>query len=460
MKSQQHLGEEPIGKLLIKYSLPAIIGMLVNALYNVVDRMFIGNIPDVGSMAITGVGITMPIMSILLACGMLVGIGTTANISIRLGQGKRDEAEKLLGNSFTLIIIISLIVTVTGLLFATPILNLFGASENTLYYAKEYIYVILGGSIFNIMAFALNSTIRADGNPKVAAFTMIVGCVLNIILDYVFIFIFNLGIIGAATATVISQAVSCVLILYYYTKGSSNLKLKKENFKLNKTIVKIIFSIGVAPFAMQIAASLVQIIANNALKTYGGDLAIGAMATIASINMVFMMPIFGINQGCQPIIGYNYGAKKYHRARKATKYSMAGACVIGVIGFILLQTFPFQAIAMFNKDEALMKIATRGLRIFLLIMPLVGVTFVGTGYFQSIGKAKTAMFLSLLRQVLLLIPFTLILPKYIGLDGVWVAGALSDILSVVITGGIIIYEFKKQKKLYPQNKLIDLDDAV
>ena len=313
MGHQNHLGEESIGKLLLKYSIPAIIGMLVNALYNIVDRMFIGRIPEVGSLALTGVGITMPIISILLAFGMLIGIGSTANISLNLGRGKRDDAERLIGSALTLSLIIGIIITIIGLVFLNQILNIFGASSTTLIYAKQYITVILGGCTFNIISFALNSTVRADGNPKMASFTMVAGCLTNVILDYVFVFILNMGIKGAAFATVISQALTCSIIIYYYTKGNSNLKLKSSNIKLNKKLVSMTFAIGIAPFATQIANSLVQVVANNSLKAYGNDLSIGAMTIISSINMVFMMPIFGINQGCQPIIGFNYGAKKYHR---------------------------------------------------------------------------------------------------------------------------------------------------
>lgn len=333
MSNQKHLGDAPIGKLLLQYSIPAIIGMVVNALYNIVDRMFIGNIPDIGSLAITGVGITMPIMTIVLAFGMLIGIGTTANISLNLGKGNRTTAEKLLGNAFTLSIIVGLAIAITGTIFANPILNLFGASENTLFYAKEYIGIILLGCTFNILSFALNSTVRADGNPKMSSITMVIGCGANIILDYLFIFVLNLGVKGAALATIISQSITFFIILYYYTAGNSNLKLKIENFKLKKHLVTMTFAIGIAPFATQIANSLVQVIANNALKTYGSDLAIGAMTVISSLNIIFMMPIFGINQGCQPIIGFNYGAKKYERAKEAFKYATIAACVICIIGF-------------------------------------------------------------------------------------------------------------------------------
>lgn len=447
MSNQKHLGEAPIGKLLLQYSVPAIIGMIVNALYNIVDRMFIGNIPNIGSLAITGVGITMPIMTIILAFGMLIGIGTTANISLNLGKGNRTTAEKLLGNAFTLSIIVGLAIAITGTIFANPILNLFGASENTLFYAKEYIGIILLGCTFNILSFALNSTVRADGNPKMSSITMVIGCGANIILDYLFIFVLNLGVKGAALATIISQAITFFIILYYYTAGNSNLKLKVENFKLKKHLVTMTFAIGIAPFATQIANSLVQVIANNALKTYGSDLAIGAMTVISSLNIIFMMPIFGINQGCQPIIGFNYGAKKYERAKEAFKYATIAACVICIIGFISIQCFPTQIISLFNNDPELTTLAIKGIRIYLLMMPVVGINIVATSYYQSIGKAKISMFVSLLRQVILLIPFTIILPKFIGLDGVWAAGACADSLSVIITLVLLKKEFKQLDKM-------------
>lgn len=447
MSNQKHLGDAPIGKLLLQYSIPAIIGMVVNALYNIVDRMFIGNIPDIGSLAITGVGITMPIMTIVLAFGMLIGIGTTANISLNLGKGNRTTAEKLLGNAFTLSIIVGLAIAITGTIFANPILNLFGASENTLFYAKEYIGIILLGCTFNILSFALNSTVRADGNPKMSSITMVIGCGANIILDYLFIFVLNLGVKGAALATIISQAITFFIILYYYTAGNSNLKLKIENFKLKKHLVTMTFAIGIAPFATQIANSLVQVIANNALKTYGSDLTIGAMTVISSLNIIFMMPIFGINQGCQPIIGFNYGAKKYERAKEAFKYATIAACVICIIGFISIQCFPTQIISLFNNDPELTTLAIKGIRIYLLMMPVVGINIVATSYYQSIGKAKISMFVSLLRQVILLIPFTIILPKFIGLDGVWAAGACADSLSVIITLVLLKKEFKQLDKM-------------
>ena len=446
MENQQALGTESVGKLLLKYSVPAIIGMLVNALYNVVDRIFIGNIPGVGPLAITGVGVTMPIMSITLAFAMLIGIGCTTNISIKLGQGKKEDAQKIIGNGITLSIIISLILSIIGIVFGNQILHLFGASDQTLYYAKSYIYIILAGTVFNTLGFTLNNTIRGDGNPKLAATIMVVGCITNVILDAVLIFVFNLGIQGAAIATVISQIVTALWGLMYYVKGKSNLTFEKSSLKLDKSLVKSIIAIGIAPFSMQIATSLVQVISNNALKMYGGDLAIGAMATISSISMIFLMPIFGLNQGSQPIIGFNYGAKQYDRANKAFKISALISIVILTAGWILVQLSPETVIGMFNKDPKLMDISVNGIRIYLFMIPIIGISITGSNYIQSVGKAKIATVLSLLRQVILLIPMILILPNFFGLNGVWYASPISDFLSTAITAYILYRELKSYKK--------------
>ncbi len=445
MRNENILGTDSIPKLLLKYSVPAIIGMMVNALYNVVDRIFIGNIPNVGPLAITGVGICLPIMTIILAFSMLIGIGATTNISIKLGQGKIEDAQKIIGNGISLSIIIGLIISILGILFGDIILKLFGASEATLQYAKDYIYIILAGSIFNMLGYTLNNTIRGDGNPKLAAMIMIAGCMTNIVLDALLIFVFKLGIQGAAIATVISQIVTAVWGLTYYIKGKSNLKFEKASLKLDKSLVKIIFAIGSAPCAMQLATSLVQVISNNALKTYGGDLAIGAMATISSISMIFLMPIFGLNQGAQPIIGFNFGAKQYDRANKTFKLSALAAIIIMTTGWLLVQTIPEVLVGLFNKDPKLMKISINGARIYLLMLPIIGISITGSNYIQSIGKAKIAMVLSLLRQVILLIPMILILPRIFGLNGVWYAQPVADFLATVITAIILYKELKSYK---------------
>ena len=451
MRGQARLGEEKISKLLMEFSIPAIIGMVVNTLYNIVDRMYIGNIKDIGGLALTGVGITMPIMTIIMAFGMLIGIGTSARISLKLGEHKREEAEKHLGNAFTLIIIASVLITIIGLVFMHKILGLFGASADTEIYAREYMQIIFFGTIFNMLSFGLNHSIRSDGSPKVAMLSMLIGAGTNIILDPIFIFVFGMGVRGAAIATVISQIVSTIWILYYFTKGKSNLKIKREYLSLDKAIVLSIFSIGVSPFSMQIAQSIVQVLANNALKTYGGDLAIGAMTIINSVAMIFMMPIFGLNQGSQPIIGYNYGAEKYKRVKQAVKSATIVATIIVSIGWIITQAAPHLLISIFNRDEQLVGIASTGMRIFLLMLPVVGAQVISSNYFQSIGKAKISMFLSLLRQVILLIPCLIILPKIFGLTGVWLAGAVSDGLSSLIT--LIIF-FMSVRKLKDKEEVV------
>ena len=266
MNKPNVLGEEKVSKLLIQFSVPAIIGMMVNTLYNIVDRMYIGNIPEVGGLALTGVGITMPIMTIIMAFGMLVGLGTSARISLKLGQHKRDEAQHHLGNAFVLILILSLLITVVGLLFMDPILSMFGASADTEIYASQYMQIIFIGTIFNMMSFGLNHSIRSDGNPKIAMLSMLIGAGINILLDPIFIFVLGLGVRGAAIATVLSQIASSIWILYYFTKGKSNIKITRQSMKLDKVIILSIFSIGMSPFAMQIAQSIVQVISNNSLK--------------------------------------------------------------------------------------------------------------------------------------------------------------------------------------------------
>ncbi|WP_054200573.1 MATE family efflux transporter [Clostridium baratii] len=445
MNKQKRLGEEPILKLLLSFSIPAIVGMVVNTLYNIIDRMYIGRIEGIGPLALTGVGITMPIMTIILAFGMLVGIGTAARVSLKLGEHNKDSAEEHLGNAFTLIIIISIAITILGLMFLDPILGVFGASENTEIYARQYMQIIFIGTIVNMLSFGLNHSIRSDGSPKVAMLSMLIGAITNIILDPVFIFGFGMGVRGAAIATVISQILTTVWILQYFTVGKSIIKLKMNNLKLKLPIIISIFSIGMSPFSMQLAASVVQVLANNSLKEYGGDLAIGAMTIISSVSMIFLMPIFGINQGSQPIIGYNYGAKQYDRVKETVKYGAIAATIIVVIGWIVTQLAPQVLIAIFNNDPELVGIATNGIKIYLFMMPLVGFQVISSNYFQSIGKAKISMFLSLLRQVILLIPCILILPKILGLNGIWLSGAVCDGLSSLITGIIFFYSVKKLK---------------
>lgn len=446
-KNQEELKSQSIGKLLLKYSVPAIIGMMVNALYNVVDRIFIGNIPGVGSMAIAGLGVTMPILTIALAFGMLVGVGSATNVSIKLGQGKKEEAQSIVGTGMLLSVILGISLTIIGLLFSSQILNLFGASDETLYYAKSYTDIIMVGSTFSIMAMFFNNIIRGDGNPKLSAIIMTVGCITNIVLDGVFIFTFNMGIKGAATATIISQAITAIWGLSYFIRKKSNLEFNLSSLRFDKNAAKSILAIGVSPFAMQMAASLVQVISNQSLRNYGGDLSIGAMATISSISMIFLMPSFGINQGMQPIVGFNYGAKQYDRAKKTLLLSLIASTCIFVLGAIIINVAPEALVGMFNSDPQLMDITINGLKKYTVSLPILGIGVIGTNYIQSIGKAKVAIILSLLRQCILLIPLMIILPKYLGLNGVWFSQPLADTTTIIITAFVLIKEVRSYANL-------------
>ncbi len=443
MNSQNRLGEMKVGKLLLEFSIPAIIGMLVNTLYNIIDRIFIGHIEGIGSLAMAGVGVTMPLMFIILAFGMLIGIGTATKISIKLGQHDKEGAEKHLGNAFTLIIITSIFLTIFGLLFANPLLKMFGASKNIIGYGEQFIQVIFIGCIFNLISFSLNHSIRSDGSPKIAMASMLISAIINIILDPIFIFGLGLGVRGGALGTVVAQIISSIWIIYYFTKGSSTLKIRKENLKLDKEVVLSICAIGIGPFSMQIAQSAVQIASNNSLQLYGGDLAVSAMTIVNSIAMVFLMPIFGLNQGLQPIIGYNFGAEKHDRVKQAVKYGVITATIIVTIGFIVVEGFSEKLVMIFNNDPSLIEITSHGMKIFLIMLPFIGGQIIITNYFQSIGLVKISMFLSLLRQVIILIPCLLIIPMFMGLDGVWIAGATSDVLSVIITLFVLIKTTKR-----------------
>lgn len=455
-KNQVELGTQSVPKLLLKYSVPAIIGMMVNALYNVVDRVFIGNIPNVGSMAIAGLGVTMPILTIALAFGMLVGVGSATNVSLKLGQGKKEEAQSIIGTGMVLAVMLGISLTIIGLLFSEQILRLFGASDSTLYYAKSYTDIIVLGTTFSIMAMFCSNTIRGDGNPKLSAIIMTSGCFTNIILDALFIYKFNMGIKGAATATIVSQAVTAMWGISYYIRKKSNLEFKLSNVRFNKNAAKSILAIGISPFAIQLAASLVQVISNQSLKTYGGDLSIGAMATISSISMIFLMPSFGISQGMQPIVGFNYGAKQYDRAKKALQICLIASTCIFAFGSIIINLAPQVLVGMFNSDPKLMDITINGLKKYTITLPILSIGIIGTNYIQSIGKAKVSILLSLLRQCIFLIPLIVILPKYLGLNGVWFAQPVSDFIAIMIIGFVLIREIKSYSNVNKEQVVLDI----
>lgn len=439
MNRATQLEREKISHLLLKFAIPAIVGMLVNALYNIVDKIFVGQ--AVEPLAIAGIAVGLPINIIMMAFGMLVGVGATSLISIRLGEKQIEEAELILGNAMVLAVTIYFIISILGLIFLEEILRLFGASNTVMPYAKDYMSIILLGGVFQGIAFTMNNFIRADGNPKIAMGTMLIGAILNIILDYIFILKFDKGIKGAAIATVISQIVSAIWVLRYFFSGKSMLKVRSKNFKLRLSIVKNIIAIGSAPFAMQIASSVLNVIMLNSLGEHGGDLAISAISAINSISMLILMPVFGINQGAQPIIGYNYGAKNFDRVKQTLKYAILAATTVVTSGFIISRIFGPQLIGLFGKNNPeFIQIGTEGLHIFLLMFPVVGFQIVSSNYFQAIGKPRQAMFLSLSRQVLLLIPLILVLPGFFGLKGIWMAAPISDIGSSILAGVFLIRE--------------------
>lgn len=442
MENQQTLKEEKISKLLLKYSVPAILAMMVASLYNTVDRAFIGSIKDVGALAISGLGVTMPLFTILGAFCVAIAVGGSTNISIKLGEGNKEEAEKILGNTFLLELIVGISIMVIGTIFLEDILYIFGASNDTLKYAKEYMSVILFGAWFNLPGFALNSAIRADGRPKLAANMMIVSCILNLILDPIFIFCFDMGIQGAAIGTIICQLVICIWSMHYFTRGKSNLKLKVKNIKIKFNILKPIIVIALTPFFMELASGSIHLVINRVLKIYGGDLSIGAMAAITSICLMFLMPVFGLSQGMQTIIAYNYGAKEYDRARKALFSAIIAGTIILTLGFVLIKIYPEKFIGIFTNDDKLISLALNGIKIYSITLPIIGISILGTVYFQSIGSAKVSMVLGLLRQVIILIPVILVVPKIYGLDGVWMSQPIADLGAMIVVGLFLIRDIK------------------
>lgn len=443
MNTTKDLESKSIGSLLLKLSVPAVIGMLVNALYSIVDRIFIGR--GVGSLALSGVAVTFPITNIIMGVGMLIGIGTSTVVSIKLGQKKIEEAEKIVGNAFLLTILFTLIVTVMGLIFLNPILTLLGASAETMPYAKTFARILLLGAVLQNIGFGLNPIIRSEGDAKTAMNTMLIGAVLNTILNPIFIFICKFGVAGSALATLISQAVCSIWVILYLTRRSL-VRLKKCNLKLDSHIFAEITSIGISPFIMQVAASVVTIVFNTSLVKYGGYLAVGAYSLIMSIAMLILMPSFGVNQGAQPIIGYNYGAGNIHRVKKALLYSIIINTCISFLGWLSIVLFSTPIIKLFNNEDLkLIHMASNGLRIYLVAIFMVGAQSACVNYFQSVQKALISMGLSLLRQVVILIPFVLILPHFFDLNGIWYAGPISDACSTLVCAIFIIIEIRKLK---------------
>ena len=451
MENSISLEKDSIGKLLFKFSIPAVVGMLVNALYGAVDTIFVGQF--VGTNALAGVGVTFPITNTIMAVGMLVGIGAAARISISLGQKKKYRAEKYLGNAMVLMIIGYALVGIAGKVMITLILKSLELNPEVANYAIQFTNIMLIGSVFQIVGLGLNNVIRSCGSPKIAMFTMIIGGVTNIILDYIFIVPLKMGVAGAAWATIIAQAVSCIWVTVYFFGKSSLLKFRLKNLKLSSYIVWSIVSIGFAPFMLQMAGSLIQFILSRqivyAYNSSESDLVIGVMAVISRVTMILLMPVFGVNQGAQPIIGFNYGAKQYDRVKKTLKLAMFVSTILCVGSFIIIETMPQVLLGLFisKNDIKAIEICIHAIRIYRQGIALVGFQVIASSFFQSIGKAVISMVLSMSRQIILLIPFLLILPRFIGSEGIWIAAPMSDFFAFVLSVNMIRWEMRKIKRM-------------
>jgi putative MATE family efflux protein len=443
-ENTNRLSTDPIGKLLIQYSIPAIIGMTASSLYNVIDRMFIGN--GVGPLAISGLALTMPLMTLTIAFGAMIGSGASTMVSIRLGQQRKKDATNILGNTLILNLIIGFCITVLGLIFLDPILVAFGASKATLPYARDFMQIILLSNLFNHNFIGLNNVMRASGYPKKAMWSSILTVFVNLCLAPLFIFVFHWGIRGAAIATAIAQLCGFVWVMAHFMDKSSFLHFQPGFFKLKKRIIRDILSIGLSPFMMNVGASLIAMIVNISLVKYGGvqsDMAIGAFGIVNSVAMLFIMTTMGFNMGMQPIAGFNFGARRNDRVLKTYKLTVVAASLVMLLGFTISMLFPTAIVSAFTNDSELIHQSKTALKIVFLMFPLVGFQMTTANFFQSVGKAYLSITLSLSRQFLFLIPFLLILPNFLGLNGVWVAMPCSDFLASIVAGILVYTQSKK-----------------
>jgi len=443
-KATLELGTRPIGKLLLQYSLPAIIAMSAASLYNIIDRIFIGQI--VGADAIAGLAITFPFMNLGAAFGAAVGVGASTSISVKLGQKDYNTAEKILGNTVTLNLIIGLSYSVICLLFLTPILRFFGASDATLPYARSFMQILLLGNVFSHMYFGMNAVLRAASKPRSAMAATIFTVFMNILLDAVFILWLHWGIRGAALATVTSQTLALCWQMHLFADKSQMLHLRRGIYRLDSYLVKMILSIGVSPFLMNVCACVVVIFVNHQLVRYGGDMAVGAYGISNAIATIFAMFVMGLNQGMQPIAGYNYGAQNAERVIRVLNLSIIAATAIMTVGWFIAQLAPQLVARMFTHDARLIAFAQKAIRLNMLVVPVIGFQMVVTNFFQCIGKVKISIFLSLSRQLLLLLPLLAILPRFFGLDGVWYSLPGSDASAAVIAFIVITSYMRKFKK--------------
>lgn len=437
------LGTKPVGKLLMQYALPAIAAMTAASLYNMTDSIFIGQ--GCGALAISGLAVTFPLQNLGAAFGAGVGVGASTCISVKLGQKDYDTAERVFGNAVTLNLIIGVAFSIFTLLFLNPILRFFGASDATLPYARQYMVITLAGNVISHMFFGMNAMLRAASKPRSAMMASIMTVVLNAILSPIFIWPLGMGIGGAALATIIAQAVVLTWQLRIFSNPQCIVHFRRGIYRPVARIIKNIVAIGMSPFAMNVCSCIVIIFINTALIRYGGDLAVGAFGITNKIAFIFIMINMGMNQGMFPIAGYNYGAQNYHRLISVVKYTAAVTVSIATVGFIIAQVFPYECARLFTTDTTLIAISEHAIRVNMIAFPVVGMQMVCTGFFQSIGKAKVSMLLSLSRQLLFFLPLLLVLPNFFQVDGVWYSQPISDVVSAIVAVTLLLKYMKKLK---------------
>jgi putative MATE family efflux protein len=448
MRNIDELRDANIGRLMFKYFVPAFVGVFVNALYNIVDRIFIGQ--GVGAEALSGISVIFPVMLIMMGFGMLIGIGTGVYVSINMGKKDMLRAEQTLGTGFALMLLVSVLIMVVTYLLKVPILRSFGSTQETFQYANEYLNIILIGVLFQVVGFSLNNVIRSEGNARIAMYSMILSAGTNLVLDPIFIFWFDMGVKGAAWATVISMFVLMVWVLFHFRGNRSIIKLKNKNVRINRGILVEIIAVGMAPFTMQIANSFVQGLLNKKLIVFGGDLAVGAMGIVNSVISLVIMAIVAINMASQPIIGFNYGAKSVPRVKEALRLSLIAATVIALVAFTFIEAIPGALVRLFNSDsQELYQISVHGLRLVILALPIVGFQVVASHFFQAIGKAKLAMFATLFRQVIGLIPLLFILPGFWGISGIWLAYPIADTMAATAVAILLVREWRRLPEMAP-----------
>ncbi|MBO5073169.1 MAG: MATE family efflux transporter [Eubacterium sp.] len=434
----EKLGTEPLGKLIISMALPSVAAQLVNVIYNMVDRIYIGHIPGAGAQALTGLGISLPVILLIQAFSSLAGMGGAPQASIQLGRGDRERAEKILGNSVAMLAVFAVVLTAGFYLLKTPLLYLFGASDATIVYAQDYLNIYLAGTVFVMAYQGLNMFISCQGHARTAMISVLIGAVLNIGLDPLFIFALGMGIQGAALATIISQGVSAVWVVSFLLSRKTGLHIRRKNIRPDWKIIGAIAALGISPFVMQSTESLINIVLNSSLKNYGGDLYVGALTIMQSVLQLIVIPVQGFSQGVQPIISYNFGAGKIARVRKTFQTALS---VIWVFGFVFTGTvmlFPGFFAGLFTSDPQLLRLTVTKMPLFLAGLLIFGIQMTCQSTFMGLGKAKISLFIALWRKVILLIPLALILPRFMGVDGVYWAEPLADGISAVTAGILFV----------------------